>query len=144
MMEKPQPQSFRLSLIKKTLLFQLKLGLDALRDILLSPISIVLAIIDLSLGHTKQQSYFLRMLHFGRLTDRWINLFGHHENQWQNPTDNVDYWLDKAEGLIKEQRKNGKLTEGAKLKIEQYLAKVGKKPATEKTEDKKSNETSAQ
>jgi hypothetical protein len=131
-------QPVKWPLIKKALIFQLKLGLDAIRDILLSPISILLVVIDVALGHTQKQSYFIRLMHVGRLSDNWINLFGSHSNDHQHRTDSVDYWLAKVETVVKEQQASGKdkLNESAKAKINLYLGKIGKTLPKEAPDDK--------
>jgi len=56
-------------------IFQLKLGADAIRDLIMSPVSIVMFILDLILSPSEKESHFQQMMQFGRKTDRWINLF---------------------------------------------------------------------
>ncbi len=61
--------------VRQLLVFQLKLAADAVRDLVMSPVSIVMFLLDLLLRPPAQQSYHARMLRFGRQTDRWIRLF---------------------------------------------------------------------
>ena len=58
--------------------FQLKLGADAIRDLIMSPVSIIIFILDLILKPNEQDSHYQQMMQFGRKTDRWINLFEDH------------------------------------------------------------------
>jgi hypothetical protein len=59
--------------------FQLKLMADGMRDVLLSPLSIGAALLGIIEGGEAPGRYFRRVIVFGRRTERWINLFGHHE-----------------------------------------------------------------
>lgn len=70
-----KPESYRWHLIRDTIIFQLKLGMDAVRDLLLSPVSFICVIFDLLKGNNKEQSYFYRLMKFGHKTDVWLNLF---------------------------------------------------------------------
>ena len=67
----------RLELLWEVLVFQFKLALDGLRDLLLSPLSLGAAILGLFFGADEPARYFRRVLNFGRRTETWINLFGH-------------------------------------------------------------------
>jgi hypothetical protein len=123
--------TFRWKLIKKAAVFQFKLGLDALRDILLSPLSLILVVIDIVLGHTEQQSYFIQLMKFGRVSDRWINLFESKAGFWDQRNKSADYWLAQVANVVKEQQASGKMSDAAKAKIDGYMAhiknKTGKK-----------------
>lgn len=59
-------------------MFQLKLGADAIRDLVMSPVSIVMFILDLVLAPEEKDSHYQKMMQFGRKTDRCINLFEEH------------------------------------------------------------------
>ncbi len=64
--------------LRHLLRFQLKLALDAIRDVLMSPISIICFLLDVVLRPDEADSYHRKMIMFGRRTDRRINLFGGH------------------------------------------------------------------
>lgn len=120
----------RWPLIRQGIVFQLKLGLDALRDILMSPVSIVLVIADVVMGSNQQQSYFNRLMRLGKKSDHWINLFavdspntGSEDNKVVADS-NVDYWITKIETVVKEQQVDGKLTQTGKEKLQQYFGKI--------------------
>lgn len=67
----------RWRLIKHGFVFQCKLAIDALRDLLLSPISMACLFVDLVKGNSAEQSYFNKLMRFGHKTDIWLNLFSH-------------------------------------------------------------------
>lgn len=121
--------------IRDTLFFQFKLTLDAVRDLLLSPASIVCTLFDIFKGHDRQQSYFYRLMALGHDSDKWLNLFGASsteqpvqlesssaETRERDP--GVDNLLSKIELLLKEQHAKGGLTASAKASIDGYLNKV--------------------
>lgn len=66
----------RLELIWDVLVFQAKLIVDGLRDVVLVPISMIAAVVGMLIGGSKPNQYFQRVLEFGRRTEHWINLFG--------------------------------------------------------------------
>jgi hypothetical protein len=61
---------------RDVIVFQAKLLVDGLRDLLLSPISIFAALIDLLVPGDDGGKRFYGVVRFGRRTERWINLFG--------------------------------------------------------------------
>eukprot|EP00919_Chromeraceae_sp_WS-2016_P009491 GHVR01022288.1.p1 GENE.GHVR01022288.1~~GHVR01022288.1.p1 ORF type:complete len:141 (-),score=5.92 GHVR01022288.1:19-441(-) len=120
----------RWPLIRQGIVFQFKLGLDALRDILMSPVSMVLIVVDVVMANNHQQSYFNRLMRLGKKSDHWINLFAVDSPNGEPETDevvadsNVDYWFSKIETVIKEQQVDGKLTKTGKAKLQQYFGRI--------------------
>lgn len=57
--------------------FQLKLLLDGMRDILLSPVSIVAALMGILSNDPARDRAFRRVMIWGRKSEDWINLFGY-------------------------------------------------------------------
>ncbi len=66
----------RWQLIRESIKFQIKLILDAARDLILSPVAIICTVLDLARGNSKQEGHFQRLMHWGHSTDHWLNLFG--------------------------------------------------------------------
>jgi hypothetical protein len=120
----------RCPLFRQGIVFQLKLGLDALRDILMSTVSIVLVVTDIVMANNHQQSYFVRLMRLGKKSDHWINLFGgdlHSAEPVNNKvaTDsNVDYWFMKIEEVIKEHQVDGKMSQSGKEKLQKYFGPI--------------------
>ena len=69
----------RLQLLTDVLVFQFKLVIDGLRDLMLSPLSIIAAVVGLVAGGDRPERYFQKVIRFGRRTEVWINLFGEHD-----------------------------------------------------------------
>jgi hypothetical protein len=61
-------------IVRDLLLFQMKLWLDGLKDVVLSPISIGAAVLDV-LRSPERQSLFYRVLQLGERFDQWLNLY---------------------------------------------------------------------
>jgi hypothetical protein len=66
----------RLRLLRDVLVFQVKLGAEALLDITLIPVSLVAAGMDLLLGNWRQPRWFHAVLRFGERCERRIDLWG--------------------------------------------------------------------
>jgi len=126
-------ENSRWSLVRAGLIFQVKLGLDAGRDLLLSPVSIVFIAIDLLRGKSQQRGLFHRLMRFGHSTDNWINLFGNPKELEGTDDDeklNVDRLFSQIEQLLKDGHGEGGLTASAKSSIDRYLNSLMKKDAS--------------
>jgi len=66
----------RLRLLRDVLVFQVKLGAEALLDITLIPVSLAAAGMDLLLGNWRQPRWFHAVLRFGERCERRIDLWG--------------------------------------------------------------------
>lgn len=100
-MEKLWPQ------LRKLLVFQIKLYIDALRDLLLSALSLGAFLIDIVQQNEGPDSYFERVLKFGRHTERSINLFNYFDHE-EHDEHSVDSILDEVEEKIRENVKEKK------------------------------------
>ena len=103
----------RITLIRETAVLQIKLLVDGLRDAVLIPVSLVAALIGLFRGGPDCNQEFNRVLKFGRRSERWINLFGHHRPLRGDPlTGSMDSILEQVEIVVKDQyQKNRSATE---------------------------------
>ncbi len=72
----PQAQS-RLQLLWDGIVFQLKLVVDGLRDVVLVPVSLIAIVAGLLFGGRRPDVFFRQVLALGRRTEQWINLFGY-------------------------------------------------------------------
>ena len=63
------------SLTRAVLLLQLKLLLDTVRDLALSPLSLAAAALDLLLSGRQSPRYFQLILRLGKRSDDWIDLW---------------------------------------------------------------------
>jgi hypothetical protein len=93
----------RFPVLRDVIVFQAKLLVDGLRDLLLSPLSVFAALVDLLVPGDDGGKRFYAVVRFGRRTERWINLFGAADRQ-ASDTDpqGVDVLLEELEGLMRD------------------------------------------
>ncbi len=100
--------------LRHLVVFQIKLALDALRDLALSPISIFVFVLDVVRKPKIEDSLYLRVMSMGRRSDRIINLFDEYSEAGHYT---VDETLAEVEGVVyremqKERDKQKQLKEG--------------------------------
>jgi hypothetical protein len=116
----------RWSLLRDVLVFQLKLGVDALRDVLLSPLSLLAAALDLVRGTDRERLHFHELLALGRRSEGWIDLFGAAHGGDDPGLDRV---VARVEKLVVEQYERGGITAQAKDAIDRSLDRLsGRRP----------------
>jgi hypothetical protein len=80
--------------------FQLKLWLEALRDLVLIPVSLAAAALDLVLSKHQTPRYFREIIAAGRRSDDWIDLWAT-ENPGER-AENVDALMVRVERLVRD------------------------------------------
>jgi hypothetical protein len=118
----------RWDLIRDLVVFQFKLAIDALRDVVMSPVSIVAGLLDLILEGDRPRHLY-RVLLLGRQTERWINLFGEADRVEtrtvptgdEDPSDSLDTIVGQVEELIVQEYERGGVTASAKAAIDRSL-----------------------
>lgn len=83
--------------LRRLAVFQVKLAADAMRDIMLSPISIVVYVIDALAGLEDEQSLHRGLMRLGQRSDRFINLFEEYNDA---PHTTIDNTIDGLETRI--------------------------------------------
>jgi len=86
--------------LRRLLVFQLKLYIDAFRDLLLSLLSLGAFLIDIVQQNNGPDCYFERCLRLGRRTERAINLFNQYDPEHQSPA-SVDNILNEMEDRLR-------------------------------------------
>ena len=110
--------------VKRLLIFQVKLAVDALRDIILSPVSIFCSVMDSIQDKSGEDSYFERLMIFGRNTEKRINLFEHHQKSDLEKKDvSIDSILDSVENVILKEYKDKQLSKKTLSAIEKAIKK---------------------
>lgn len=88
-------------MVRRVLLFQLKLMADAARDVVMSPLSIAAGLLGLVSPRAHCEFYFDRLMRFGRDTDQWINLFDHRRTDGAGAADSLDSIADEIERAVR-------------------------------------------
>ena len=126
----------RSTLIRNTVVFQLKLMADGLRDLVLLPVSLVATVIGLLRGGDEPEREFLQVIELGRESEQWINLFGNHDaGDDSNAVASIDVLFTKVEKTLKQQYKTAGTSESAQAEIDEALQAVHDK-ATQQESDK--------
>ena len=63
-------------IVRDLVIFQIKLFLDGLKDVVMSPLAIGAAALDLLAPTSKRGARFYSVMRVGERIDRWLNLFG--------------------------------------------------------------------
>jgi hypothetical protein len=113
-------ESPRTRLFREAVIFQLKLMADGLRDLVLVPVSMIAALAGLIRGGDQPDREFKQVIDVGRKTEHWIDLFGNHA-QDADAGQSLDQLLDRAERVVREQARQGTLTESASKAIGRAL-----------------------
>lgn len=92
---KEQIKPPRSEVIRDTLVLQLKLIVDGLRDLLLMPLVIMATILGLILHSHNPGRYLYRLLSFGKASEKWIGLFDEAQKDAMSPIDLKDKSFDE-------------------------------------------------
>lgn len=114
-------------LFRDLLAFQFKLALDAFRDLMLSPISIIAVLAGLINKQDDPGKYFHDLLHLGHISDLWINLFGTGEEHDDGvPRLSSDTYVRKVEDMVVNEYQKGGLVKNLKDTTDGLLNKIRK------------------
>ena len=115
----------RWQLLLDLVAFQFKLALDALRDLLLSPISIGTALFGIVTDRDNPGKYFYSMLRQGHKSDSWINLFGTGSNQEDDGSQlSSDNYVRKLESFVVDEYDKGGIVKNLKDKADKIIDKA--------------------
>lgn len=117
----------RWALIRDAATFQLKLFVDGLRDLLLVPLSIGAAVLDLLGVGPRAGRHFYDLLRFGHRTERWIDLFGaarREPDRLEEAPPGLDALVARMEGLVRREYERGGITASAKDAVDRALDRL--------------------
>ena len=118
-------------LVRDVVAFQLKLLLDGMRDAVLVPVSLVVALLDLvGLGPRAGRQFYL-LLHLGRRTESWINLFGAADRPRETvpqPPAGMDALIARLERAAVEEYARGNVSASARDAVERALEALNRRP----------------
>ncbi|HMB72898.1 MAG TPA: hypothetical protein VKQ06_04955 [Gammaproteobacteria bacterium] len=114
--------------LRDAVVFHGKLMLDGLRDVILFPVALVAAIIDLIWRDDPAGHRFYDVVHFARQTEQWIDLFEAADRapDTDRPRPHIegpglDQFIDDIETKLKAGHEKGELSASAKKAVEQML-----------------------
>ncbi len=124
----------RWMLIRDVAVLQVKLVFDGLRDLVLVPVSILMAIISLVKGGDRPGPQFYDLMHLGKESEHWINLFGaaEHSRKFGTVPDHfagrdIDAMVSRVEAFVVDEYKKGGVTAQAKDHFDKMLDSARRK-----------------
>lgn len=122
-------------LIRDLAVFQVKLIVDGLRDLVLVPVSLIAGIMSLASGKDGiPGTQFYNLLSIGKQSETWINLFGalanappDFEHTLPFPDTDMDEIVGKIEAFVIDEQKRGGMTAQARERFEKALDAIQKK-----------------
>ncbi len=117
------------TLIRDVAVFQFKLVVDGLRDLVLVPVSLVAGLLSLVTGREGAPGeQFYRVLDAGKQSELWIDLFGALRNAPESldvsvrfPDAGMDEILDGIEAFVVDEERRGGMTAQARARFEKAL-----------------------
>lgn len=101
--------------------FQLKLWLEAGRDLVLIPVSLVAALVDLVLARQSPPRLFRQVITLGRRSDDWIDLWGTVDPERR--VENVDAVMARVERMLRDPRTSSRQARALLRWMEMTLAR---------------------
>ena len=94
----------RWRLLRDVVVFQIKLGMEAVLDITLIPASLAAAGLDLVLGNWRRPRWFHAVLRFGERCENWIDIWRIATPGSDEPQSEADAVIRSVETLIRNPR----------------------------------------
>ena len=114
--------------MREMALLQLKLFIDAARDLVLSPIVLAAALLDLLMLGRQPPRYFHDALRLGKASDEWIDLWAPVEKREREP-ENIDALVHRVETLIRDPGTGAQRARVLKRWLEMHLARQRRRGA---------------
>ncbi len=117
----------RWQLIRDVLIFQAKMLLEGVRDLLLVPFTFAAGVIGVAVGGERPERLFHDVLRAGHRFDAWLNLFGAVDEaerrrlEARNAPEGIDQYFQAIEERIVDQHGRGGLTQSARKTIDDWL-----------------------
>lgn len=94
------PKSHNQKLLRDVIILQAKLFAEALRDVVLSPVTLLAALLDLALSKRQTPQYFYQVLRWGRRSDEWIDPWSAAEHRQGKRKAGLDALLSSVEQAV--------------------------------------------
>ena len=119
----------RRTLIRDVAVFQFKLIVDGLRDLVLVPVSFVAGLVSfVTTRDGVPGPQFYDLLEVGKQSEHWIDLFGairnappEMRNRVHFPEENMDQLLDRIETFVVNEERRGGITAQARKRLQDAL-----------------------
>ena len=127
----------RWKFVRDVAVFQLKLLLDNVRDLVLMPISLVAALIDFVLRGEREGSRFYKVLRWGAHSEEMIDVYSaikdHEPGDFKvNPGYTVDGVIARLEGVLKREVEKGGTAASAKAAMDRAIDQLHAETSTKR------------
>ena len=95
-------------LIRAVAVLQLKLLLSTARDLVLIPVALIAAVIDLARLKTHEPTFFRLVLGIGERSDRWIDVWYTNHDAKAERRENVDALLNRVEEVVRDREQGAR------------------------------------
>ena len=96
-------------LIRAVVVLQVKLLLSTARDLVLIPLVLIAALVDLVRLKEHEPQWFRQVLGMGERSDRWIDVwYANHDAQGGEPRENVDALLTRVEEVVRDREQGAR------------------------------------
>ena len=112
------------TLVRAVAMLQLKLLLDTLRDLALSPLALAAALVDLAMLKQQRPRYFRAVLRFGARSDRWIDVWSGGEEEHVPSCESVDALLFRVEEVVRDPQTGARRARVLKRWAERQIARA--------------------
>ena len=116
-----------LPLVRAVALLQLKLLLNAGRDLVLIPVALVAALLDLIQIKTQAPQYFRMTLKLGEHSDRWIDVWSDPLDECAAQRENIDTLLARVEDAVRDPQSGARRARVLKRWAERQVARARKR-----------------
>jgi hypothetical protein len=123
----PDPAHTPRSLSRDVALFQFKLLHDAARDIVLSPLSLGAALLDVIFSKYQTPRYFYAVLRIGERSEHWIDLWSAARGAQARDRENVDALMLRVEEIVSDPKVGARRARVLKRWAERQLSRARKR-----------------
>ncbi len=119
------------ALIRAVALLQLKLLLGAGRDLLLSPLTLGAALIDLALLKRQEPRMLKTVLRFGERADDWIDVWSGARDEAEPGRENVDRLMARVENVVRDPQSGARRARVLKRWAEREISRAKRRARIE-------------
>ena len=133
----------RAPLIRSVLMLAPKLLLGAGRDLVLIPLAVTAAALDLAMLRQQAPRYYRMVLQFGEHTDHWIDMWSGARDPASGHRENVDALLARVEEVVRDPQTGARRARVLKRWAERQVARARQRAAMQRSARLSSPEVSS-
>ncbi|MGE4070755.1 MAG: hypothetical protein AB7E72_06225 [Lysobacterales bacterium] len=112
------------TIVRDVLILQCKLLVEALRDVVLSPIALGAAMLDLAMSKQQPPRYFRQVLNWGKRSDEWIDPWSAAEKAGGKGQDGLNALLAQVEVAVSDPAQGARRARVLKRWAERQLTRA--------------------